>query len=375
MKIALITKRVSQSLGGAERVSVNLAGKLLASGHDVHILTGYIDTDMEGAKIHLIKTVKGLSPLRLLLFQHNVKNVLRREGFDLVYSLCQTYPVDIYRVGDGIHRHWMKVQHPNILLRWLKYFTSLVHFTMRVLEGKIFSKDKCRLFITNSILVKKQIIEYFHIPEEKIRVIYNGVDHTVFNTGVKGYRTEMRRKYGINDSDLVILFVSNNWERKGLATIIEAISKTKIQKIKLILVGRGNAKRFISLAGNNNINTGNITFTGRTADVEKYYGMSDIFILPSRYEPFANVCLEAMACGLPVVTTKTNGASELIKEGANGFILENWNDSDRLSELIKKLNDKRILEDMGHNAADTAISYTWDKHIKETNDVFEMLRN
>jgi len=246
---------------------------------------------------------------------------------------------------------------------------------MRFLEGKIFRNDNRRLFVTNSQLVKDQIIEYFHVPEERIKVIYNGVDSNVFNPGVKAYRDEMRREHRIDDKDLVVLFVSNNWERKGLATIIEAISRTGNEQIRLLAVGRGNARRYSSLAGKNKINAGQIIFTGRTGDVEKFYGMADIFVLPSRYEPFANVCLEAMACGLPVITTKTNGASELIRGGENGFLLEAWDDSAGLSEIIKKLSVKHMREGIGHKAADTVKSYTWEKHLAETEKIFELLHN
>ena len=373
MKIALITKRVSQSLGGAERVSANLAEKLSGAGHDVHIFTGHIDTTVEGAKMHLINTVKWLSPLRLLSFQRKVRNILRKEQFDLVYSLCQVYPVDIYRVGDGIHRHWMKVQYPNTLLRWLKYMTSLVHLVMRFLEGKIFQNGNHRLFVTNSQLVKDQIIEYFSVAEERIKVIYNGVDHRVFNTRVNACRDAMRREYRISDKDLVILFVSNNWERKGLSTIIEAISKTGDKKVRLVVVGRGNSKHYISLAVEKKIGTDQIIFIGRTGDVEKYYGMADIFVLPSRYEPFANVCLEAMACGLPVITTRTNGASEVIKPGRDGFILNDWRDSSGLASIITDMTVESIRREIGENAAKTARNYTWERHLEETRKVFDLI--
>jgi UDP-glucose:(heptosyl)LPS alpha-1,3-glucosyltransferase len=373
LKIALITKRVSQSLGGAERVSANLAGKLSEAGHDVHIFTGHVDTAVEGTETHLIKTIKWLSPLRLLSFQRKVRNILRKEKFDLVYSLCQVYPVDIYRVGDGIHRHWMKVQYPGALLRWMKYLTSLVHLVMRSLEGKIFQNTDSRLFITNSQLVKNQIIEYFHIPEEKIKVIYNGVDSNVFNPGVKEYRNEMRRKHQFGDKDLVILFVSNNWERKGLSTIIEAISKAGNEKIRLLVVGRGNSRHYISLATEKKIGAEQIIFIGRTGDVEKYYGVSDIFVLPSRYEPFANVCLEAMACGLPVITTRTNGAAEVITHGRDGFILDDWRDSSGLASIIKDLTAESLRREIGENAAKTAKSYTWQRHLEETRRVFDLI--
>jgi UDP-glucose:(heptosyl)LPS alpha-1,3-glucosyltransferase len=373
VKIALITKRISRNLGGAERVSVSLAKKLSETGHNVHIFTGSVDTSVEGCVIHLVKATKWLSPLRLLAFQRKTRKMLGQERFDLVYSLCQVYPVDIYRVGDGIHRHWMKIQYPNTLQRWLKYLTSLVHLAMQFLEGRIFSKGNCSLFVTNSMLVKDQIVEYFHIPGERIKVIYNGVDHNAFNIGVKEYRNEMRRGYGIEDKEFVILFVSNNWERKGLATIIEAISKTGMEKIRLLVVGRGNKRRYFSLARNKKISTEKIIFTGRTGDVEKYYGMSDIFILPSRYEPFANVCLEAMACGLPVITTKTNGASEVIMHGKNGFILEDWRDSNGLATIVKDMTVESLRREIGEKAAETAKNYTWEMHLEETLGVFGLI--
>lgn len=373
MKIALITKRVSQSLGGSERVSANLAGKLSETGHEVHVFTGHIDTAIKGAETHLIETIKWLSPLRLLSFQRKVRSILRKEQFDLVYSLCQVYPVDIYRVGDGIHRHWMKVQYPNPLLRWLKYFTSLVHLAMRFLEGKIFRDSNHRLFVTNSQLVKNQIIEYFSIAEERIKVIYNGVDHRVFNTRVNACRDTMRRKHRLTDRDLVILFVSNNWERKGLSTIIEAISKAGDNKIRLVVVGRGNSKHYISLAADKKISAGQIIFIGRTGDVEKYYGMSDLFVLPSRYEPFANVCLEAMACGLPVITTRTNGASEIITTGSDGFILDDWRDSSGLASIIKDMTIENLRREIGENAAKTAKNYTWERHLEESLRVFDLI--
>ena len=373
MKIALITKRISSSLGGAERVSLNLAGKLSQAGHEVHIFTGSLDTPVEGSVTHLVETTKWLSPLRLLSFQRKIRKLLGDERFDLVYSLCQVYPVDIYRVGDGIHRHWMAVQYPLALTRWLKYLTSLVHLVMRFLEGRIFSEGNSRFFVTNSRLVKDQIVEYFHIPGERIKVIYNGVDHNAFNIGVKAYRSDMRRSVGIDEKDFVILFVSNNWERKGLATIIEAISKTGIENIRLLIVGRGNKRRYISLARDKKVGSGKIIFTGRTGDVEKYYGMSDIFVLPSRYEPFANVCLEAMACGLPVITTKTNGASEIILPGRDGFIRADWRDAIGLAHIIKDMTVESLRREVGENAAKTAESYTWETHLEETRRLFDMV--
>lgn len=373
MKIAFVTKRVSDTLGGAERVSLNVLKKLADSGHDVHVFTQCSDTLIEGINLHTVKVSGVISPWRLLSFQWKVMSMIKAGHFDLIYSLSLVYPVDIYRVGDGIHQYWMRIQHPNLLFRWIKYLTSLVHLAMRYLEKKVLRENNCRYFITNSILIKNQLKDFFNIPDEKIKVIYNGVDHDLFNTGVQKYRTSLREKYQIGDNDLVVLSVSNNWERKGLSTIIRAISQSGNQKIKLVVVGRGKKSVYVSLARDEQIDPQRIIFTGIVGNVDHYYGMADIFIHPTRYEPFANVCLEAMACGLPVITTRMNGAAELIVPGENGFILQDWNDAESLADMMKELNDLDVKNRMGEKAAATAQAFTWGKHMEELGNVFRSL--
>lgn len=375
MKICLITRGLSLSWGGAEKVAVNLSMRLVENGHEVHVITSASDTQIKGVNIQKISVSRFFSPWKIISFQKKIQKIIRRQKFDIVYGLCQVYPVDIYRAGGGIQRHWMKIQYPNPAIRWIKYLTSIVHFAIRWLENQIFKEDNCRLFVTNSKLVKDQITYYFKMPEDRIKVIYNGVDFEIFNTGAKKYRNSMREMYNIAEDELVLLFVSNNWERKGLSTIIKAMSKTGIERSRLVVVGRGNRASYISLAKRLKMDCDKLIFAGHTKEAEKYYGMSDIFILPSRYDPFANVCLEAMACGLPVITTKTNGSSELIVARENGFILDDWEDSESLAGFIKILNDAGLRKAMGNNASKTAGSYTWERHIEETNNLFEMLSN
>lgn len=377
MKIALIVRKVSTSGGGVERVSVSLSRKLSEAGHEVHIFTSYSETEIAGVHIRLIKGAgllgKLFSPWKLLSFQMNVADKLKRERFDIVYSLCQVFPVDIYRAGGGVHRYWMQIQHPNKILRWIKYLTSLVHITMVWLENRIFKKGNCKLIITNSRFIKNKIIECFHVPDEKVRVIYNGVDHQTFNPGVGAYRKAMREKYMIGEDEIVLLFVANDWERKGLLTIIRAIPKTGIDKLRLVVVGRGKKCPYVSLAKSKKIKTDKLIFAGHSKSIEKYYGMADIFVFPTRYDPFSNVCLEGMACGLPVITTRTNGASEIITDSENGFIIDDWSDSDKLAEIIKNLSEKNRHKEIGEKAAETAKNYTWDRHIEETTRLLDLV--
>jgi UDP-glucose:(heptosyl)LPS alpha-1,3-glucosyltransferase len=373
MKIAFIAKRISHNLGGAERVSLYLGKQLAESGYDVHIITNYSDTPIEGVKLHQLKVKNWFSPWRLMSFQRKVKRMIESQKFDLVYSLCQVFPVDIYRVGDGVHQYWMKLQYPNFFIRWVKYITSPVHLTMKWLENRIIRDGKSGLFITNSNLIKNQLMDYFDISEKRIKVIYNGVDHDTFNRNTKANREQMREKHGIDKNEFVLLFVSNNWERKGLSTIIESIPKTGIGNVSLVVVGRGSSKRYLPIAKECNINPSKLIFVGHTEEIEKYYGMSDALVLPSRYEPFANVCLEAMACGIPAVTTRSNGSYEVISDGNDGFILDKWDDPEGLAHVIKQLYDNACHKKMGNNAALAAQKYTWESHLEQTKKIIDSL--
>lgn len=373
MKVALVTKRVSYTKGGAEMVSANLCREVSGMGHEIHVFTQEADPDTRGATIHRIRPVRWFSPLRLLSFRRKAVRSIEENGYDLVYGLCQVYPVDIYRVGDGIHRHWMKVRYPNAAIRGMKYLTSLVHLAMRSLEGRIFREGNCRLFITNSRLVRDQIMEYFSVPSDRIAVIYNGVDHGLFHPGVKAFREETRKALGIGEGAIVLLFVANNWERKGLSTIIEAMSQSGNHSVTLLVVGRGKKAPYLSLAGRKGIDPQKLVFAGHAKDIRRFYGAADFFALPSMYEPFANVCLEAMACGMPVVTTKSNGSSEIVTAGHDGFLLDDWRDKASLAECIERLCDRSARETMGENAARTAQRYTWRRHAEETEKVFRMV--
>lgn len=371
MKVALITKKVSQSLGGAEMVSLNLVNELISAQHDVHIYTASADGHSDGAKLHLVQGSRLLAPWRALSFQREVSRLMAPEKFDIIYGLCQVYPVDIYRVGDGIHRHWMKVKYPNALQRCFKYLFSSVHLSMVYLENRIFQQGNCKFFITNSQLIKKQVMDYFHVPDERITVIYNGVDHDLYNPGVKKSRQAVRDTLRIRENELVLLFVSNNWERKGLSTVIRAMGMAREERLRLVVVGRGRSSSYIRLARENGLSESSLVFTGRVREMARYYGMSDLLVLPSRYEPFANVCLEAMACGLPVITTTHNGASELIREGENGSVLLRWDDAEGLAQMLLKITRGNALLAMGARAAQTAEGFRWDRHVRETAAVFE----
>ena len=361
VKIALVGRGYSLSWGGAERVMVNLSRALKKAGHEVDIYAGRAE-GIPGVK--KISTPGVFSALKLLSFQRNARKILSGGRRDIVIGLCQFFPVDIYRAGGGVYAHWMRIRYPNAFVRAVKYMTSPVHLVMRWLEKKTVSPGNCGFIIANSMLVKGHLENYFNAGGDNIRVVYNGVDHDVFNPSVKRYREDTRKELGIGGDRIVALFVSNNWERKGLTTILNALCGE--ESITAVVLGRGKQNGFLKIMERLGIKKGSVIFAGTTERIEKFYGSSDFLVLPTQYDPCSNVCLEAMSSALPVITTKTNGASELIVHGKSGFILEGWDDHKKLREFFGKLKDGKTREEMGKSAYEAMRGFTWEHTMEET---------
>ena len=225
MKIALIRKEYTLSWGGAESYVVNLSRQLLEIGHEVHVFANTWDTTSDKRiTFHRVPMSTLYSPLKNLSFALNSKRLLKKEKFDIVCGFSQAYPQDVYRVGDGLHLHFLHTQSPHLLRRFLNYLNPR-HLFILFVEKQIFKPGNYLHIIANSRMCKRQVMNYYQVPEDRIEVIYNGVDLERFNPGARDtYRSEMREKLHISDEDTVVLFVSRNHKRKGLRHLIESLS-------------------------------------------------------------------------------------------------------------------------------------------------------
>jgi len=210
------------------------------------------------------------------------------------------------------------------------------------------------------------------VDPENIIVIYNGVDTSRFNPKVKEkFRNSLREKYGIKKDEIVLLFVSNNFKLKRLNLVLEAMSVLKNNRIRLFVIGADNHRTYLKWAINNGLDE-QVLFLGPKRNIEKYYAGSDIFVLPTLYDAFANVCLEAMACGLPVITSDSNGVADLILDKENGYILKTQK-ADELAAKIKALEPLSERTRIGDNAANEAARFTMEKHISEVLKLYESI--
>lgn len=358
MKIAFIRKNYTP-YGGAEKY-LSLVSKVLeAQGSEVHIFSA---NKWHGiSNVHHIGTLRKPSFLSNMLFAVNCKNKIKKEFFDCILSFERTLYQDIYRAGDGCHREWLERRRTvEPFYKNMSFSLNPHHLAILCLERQCFENSK--MIIANSMMVKKDIMRHYRIPEEKIHVIYNGVDLKRFHPSSIGEKNRVKTSLGIKE-DRVILFVGADFKRKGLATLLNAFSLLDTKDKRLIVVGRKELQQpYLRLTEKLRIDK-NVTFRGAETEIEKFYGISDVFVLPTIYDPFSNAALEAMASGLPVITTSSNGASELIENGINGFVISNPLDAKSLAEKISAALVHS--EEMGKNARAKAEGFSIEKAVGE----------
>lgn len=371
MKVALICKKYSLKEGGLERYTFFLSRELIRAGHEVHIFANTWQEE-PGAIIHRVPVVSLSSPAKNLSFAFFTNRALSKMKFDIIHSMERIFYQDIFRVSDGINPVQMQQKYPHPVVRFIKKIGPR-RLVLSYLEHRIFVDKGCKVVMTNSELVKRNIIEHYMMDPEKIVVIYNGVDTSRFNPKVKEkYRKSLRDKYSIRKDEIVLVFVSNNFKLKRLDLVLEAMVLLKNNRIRLFVIGADNHRTYLRWAINNSLGD-QVLFLGPKRNIEKYYAASDIFVLPTLYDAFANVCLEAMACGLPVITSDSNGAADLIRDNENGFILKTQK-ADELSARIKALEPLSERSRMGDNAAAKAACFTMEKHLSEVLKLYGRVR-
>jgi UDP-glucose:(heptosyl)LPS alpha-1,3-glucosyltransferase len=338
VRLAFIKKRFSLH-GGAERYLQTLIECLKKSGHEIHVFANEW-TAGEGVVFHRVPVTALGSMFSTITFNLNVKRAIARGAApNCVISFERTTCQDVYRAGDGCHKEWLSLRRSvEPLWKRVSFRVNPLHIALLSIEKKLFRNTG--LIIANSNMVKKQIMKHYGLPDERIVVIYNGVDLTGFSPDNRmRWREQMRKELSIPAETKVLLFVGSGFERKGLTTLLRALPILKKTRkdlsadIRLLVVGKGDQAKFRVLAITSGVGDC-IIFTGPRADVERYYAAADIFVLPTLYDPFSNATLEALASGLPAVTTAQNGAAEIIEEGVEGFIVRDALDDDELVEKI-----------------------------------------
>jgi len=327
VKLAVIRQRYTP-FGGAERFIENaLAALRQQTDLEVTIITREWNTQQQTAhRVVTCNTFHLGRVWRLWAFARAACQAVARGNYDLVQSHERLCCCDIFRAGDGVHREWLR-QRDRILPGWRRALTRLSPFHQLGLwqERRMFASPRLKVVIANSEGVKADILHHYPHIRARIEVIYNGVDLHRFHPGLKdAFRQETRVNLGISQDASVLLFVGSGFERKGLATALRALAGLP-ENTHLVVVGKDRQqRRYEALARGLGI-ANRVHFAGPQADVRPYYGMADVFVFPSLYDPFPNAVLEAMACGLPVIVSQTCGSADFLPDAAlDALDIESW---------------------------------------------------
>lgn len=324
MKLALVRRHFS-AVGGAELYLQRLLGALVARGHELHLLTESWSEAPAGVTLHRIPNA-GSRNRRSAGFAAAVQAELRGMRFDCVFSLERTRQQDVYRAGDGVHGVWLE-RRRQFAPWWRKPFIGrgAFHRHLLALEAQVFDPQNTRRIIVNSEMVRQEILRHFPFPSGRIHLVRNGVDTARFRSG---QRAETRSRLGVRDGEFLLLFAGSGWERKGLAFVMQAFGRLKRghPQIKLLVAGKGRAPQ---------LPPRDVIFAGPMADLENAYAAADLMVFPPVYEPSANVVIEALVAGLPVVTSPYNGAAEVIQENLTGNVVNNFWQPEALADAVE----------------------------------------
>lgn len=308
LRIGFIRRGFSRS-GGAEAYLKRLAAGVCAAGHTATLVTSPDWPPNEWTFGDLI-ALPGQTPVQ---FADAVDAARLEDACDVVMSLERVRHCHVFRAGDGVHRAWIdRRARAGGVMEHLSMALNSKHQRMFRLEEALFKHGGARRVIANSKMVKREIESIYGYPAAQIEVVPNGVPVEEFSS-TPAERETSRAHFQLTPDDLALLFVGSGWERKGLADAVRALKEIDDPRMKLLVAGRGNARLFRARG---------VQFLGEIDDLSALYRACDLFVLPTLYDPFSNACLEALASGLPVVTTQANGFSEIITEGVHGSVVE-----------------------------------------------------
>jgi glycosyltransferase involved in cell wall biosynthesis len=295
----------------------------------------------------------------------------RALSFDLVFSPginCTDAGVIVVHV---VFREFFRQVHQDLRLRdaplsaWPVLLHRVLYYRLiMALENRIYRNPRVSLAAVSQ-RTAGELARHFARPD--VSVIPNAVDLVRFNLPERLRRREHARKFlQLSDADFVLLLIGNDWKSKGLAPLLHAVAAIQHLPLRILVVGRDNSAPFLELIRRLQF-VGRVLFHPPSSDIMQFYAASDVYTGPSLHDSFALPPLEAMACGLPVITSVTNGGSQIITEGFDGFVLSDAQNSVVLSRLISRLYEQPDLRrTVGENAARTAQSYSWDRNASET---------
>ncbi len=385
-KIALSLEKFSRFSGGAESYAVELAETLQNNAWEVHLIGYSWDGNPPGAIFHKLPRLPKLIPpfLRILHFAFSQQALIRRLHMDVVVGFGNTIEMNVYQSHGGVHftsslKKIRAERSPLIrILKTVLTYVSPKSISRAWIEGAPFRKSPMPVIIAISDMVRNDICRRYHLETSQIHLVYNGVNLQRFAKSlVKEQIQKLRLALGFSH-EVIFLFMAYDFRKKGVRYLIEAAAKLRGSvgegKFGVIVVGSSPSPSLRKLIRKLHLES-TVIFKGPTRDPERYYEACDVFVLPTFYDACSLVVLEAMACGLPAITTVDNGASGVITDGVDGSVLDDPRDVETMAISMNRFLDSDFLSKASLAAKNTASRYSIEANHSRMLAIFDAIAN
>lgn len=384
MKIALNSELVGARRGGAEKYAGSLARALATAGHEVHVVAREVDPGELPPEVVVhpvtLRRWPGLGALRAYRFAAASEQVLRGLSVDLILGFSKVWYQDAYLSVGGPHPATLEYSHRRFRSTTVRAFWQLgkllspKQWVFRLIDHKAFGcGDRPTHVIAPSRMSAEHFVEYHGVPRERISVVYNGLDNARPLADAAAARQAFRHRHGLGPSEVAVLFVARNYSLKGLDPLLQAFAPvvTRYPQARLVVCGSRHESHHRRQAQRLGLGS-RVQFLGFVDDVRECFAGADLFAFPTFYDPCSLVVLEAMAAGLPVITTRQNGAGELLREGIDGFVIDSpWAVEQLTHQLQRLVGNESLRRAMGQEAVRCVQGLTLDVRLKELTAVLE----
>jgi UDP-glucose:(heptosyl)LPS alpha-1,3-glucosyltransferase len=383
VKIALIAEWLDPWRGGAETSTVQFIRRLMERDVELHLFTRSRPSPAPGMHVHTVSGASMSRTRRSVTFTHRVERLLETESFDVVHAISPCLSADIYQprggtVAESIERNL--ALRSNGTARSLKKYANRFNFKQRYmlgLEQKLLGRREGPVVVAISDYVVAQLKRHYGLPDSRIRKIYNGVDRDVSTKEQWARdRAAIREEFAIGNADLLVLLIAHNFRLKGVQRWMEALAamvEAGVTDVRSLVIGKGDSERWHRLAARMGI-AEHLTFTGPSDRIPAFHHAADVLVHPTYYDPCSRVVLEAMVAGLPCITTRWDGAAEMIEDDRNGYVLDDpWN-VDALTDRIGRLHDPARRKQMAAATGDVVERVSMEQHAREMLTLYEQMQ-
>ncbi len=371
LRIAVVIPKYGL-VGGAEGFAAELTERLARDPRlEFHVFANRWIPGSDRIRFHKVPILSFPKFLTTPSFAYFADRRIRKAGIDLIHAHDRIFTADLATLHGVPHRFWVREvrrKRPSLFDR----------ATARV-EDALVRDLRCRLFLPVSGLTRDIFLQEHPVTPDRVRVIHPGIDPGRYEKMDRpSCRKEIATQFGFSPGEKIILFVSMNFELKGLDVLMKALAilakRPSAPAFRLLVVGKGTVRKYVSLATSLGIGE-RVAFAGviPTERLKTFYPASDLYAMPSRFDTFGMVVLEAMAASLPVLVSDRMGVSDLIREGVNGCIVPVEAGPEEIARKLGLMLPEDTRERMGRAARETALSHTWDEAAASVAVIYEEL--